>query len=160
MKTIAERLKEGMELRGMKQADLARITGISKGSLSSYLSGRYAPKRDSLFKLAKALNVSDEWLMGADVPMQRHPSFTDPQQNDRTKASDLFPTEALGEDLKAKTSITVKRKSSVRKDGVQKYVEMLYKNPRYRLLLDSTAKLDEDALDNLVRFIKNITPEE
>lgn len=71
METLAKRLKEGMVLRGMKQVDLVEITGINKGSLSSYLSGRYSPKRDAVTKLAEALNVSESWLLGAsdaDLP--------------------------------------------------------------------------------------------
>lgn len=54
----------------MKQADIIEITGINKGSISSYLSGRYKPKQDSIYLLAQALNVSETWLMGLDVPME------------------------------------------------------------------------------------------
>lgn len=36
MKTIAERIKEGLELRDMKQADLVEKTGIGKSSISTY----------------------------------------------------------------------------------------------------------------------------
>jgi len=69
--TTAERIKEGMELRGMKQADLVEITGISKGALSSYISGHYVPKQNNIFLISKALNVNESWLMGNDVPMER-----------------------------------------------------------------------------------------
>lgn len=71
MKTTAERIKEGMELRDLKQADLAERTGISKGALSSYISGRYLPKQNNIYLIAKALNVNEAWLMGNDVPMER-----------------------------------------------------------------------------------------
>lgn len=69
MKTIAERIKEGMILRNMKQVELSKITGISKGALSSYLSNRYIPKQNNVSLIAKALNVSETWLNGYDVPM-------------------------------------------------------------------------------------------
>lgn len=75
MNTTAKRLKEGMELRGLKQADMVERTGISKGALSSYLSGRYIPKQNNIYLLAKALNVNEAWLMGADVPMEKEDSF-------------------------------------------------------------------------------------
>ena len=71
MNTTAKRLKEGMELRGLKQSDMVERTGISKGALSSYLSGRYVPKQNNIYLLAKALNVNEAWLMGADVPMEK-----------------------------------------------------------------------------------------
>ena len=55
----------------MKQADLARVTGLSKGGISNYVTGRYEPKSDIISKLAKALNCSEMWLWGYDVPMER-----------------------------------------------------------------------------------------
>ena len=54
----------------MKQVDIIERTGINKGALSSYLSGRYLPKQDNIYKLAKALDVNPAWLMGLDVPME------------------------------------------------------------------------------------------
>lgn len=69
--STAERLKEAMMLRHMKQADLARATGLSKGGISNYVTGRYEPKSDIISKLAHALNCSEMWLWGYDVPMER-----------------------------------------------------------------------------------------
>lgn len=74
MSTTSQRIQEGLELREMKQADLAEKTGISKGALSSYISGRYTPKQNNIYLIAKALNVNEAWLMGADVPMERDES--------------------------------------------------------------------------------------
>lgn len=71
MSTTSKRIQEAMELRGLKQTDLFEKTGISKGALSSYISGRYVPKQNNTFLIAKALNVNEAWLMGADVPMER-----------------------------------------------------------------------------------------
>ena len=71
MKTTAARIKEGMEIRSLKQADLVEMTGISKGALSSYISGRYVPKQNNIYLISKALNVSEAWLLGLDVPMER-----------------------------------------------------------------------------------------
>lgn len=75
MSTTSQRIQEGLELRGLKQADLVEKTGISKGALSSYISGRYTPKQTNIYLIAKALDVSEAWLMGADVPMERNESF-------------------------------------------------------------------------------------
>lgn len=69
--TTSQRLIEAMNATQMKQADLARATGLSKGGISNYVMGRYEPKSDIISKLAKALNCSEMWLMGYDVPMER-----------------------------------------------------------------------------------------
>lgn len=80
MSTASERIKEGMALRGLKQVDLVERTGISKGALSSYISGRYIPKQNNAFLIAKALDVNEAWLMGADVPMERVSGKTESKQ--------------------------------------------------------------------------------
>lgn len=69
--STSERLKEIMRIRQLKQADLARATGLAKGGISNYITGRYEPKSDVISKLAKALNCSEMWLWGYDVPMER-----------------------------------------------------------------------------------------
>ena len=67
--TVSARLKKIMAVRNVKQADLARSTGISRGAISNYVLGRYEPKADIIGKLANALNCSATWLWGYDVPM-------------------------------------------------------------------------------------------
>ena len=71
--TVAERLREALNIRGKTQADLVRETGIDKGSISHYLSGRYEPKQKAIYKLAQALSVNESWLLGYNVPMERTP---------------------------------------------------------------------------------------
>lgn len=69
MKTLSERIKEGLAIRGMKQSDLVERTGINKSSISTYISGAYEPKMKNIHRIAKALNISTEWLLGYDVPI-------------------------------------------------------------------------------------------
>lgn len=69
--SIAERLREAMNIRGKKQIDLVRETGINRSAISRYLSGEYEPKNKPVYELAKALDVSDQWLLGYDAPMER-----------------------------------------------------------------------------------------
>ena len=69
--STAERLKIAMKEAGKKQADLCRETGLYKGTLTHYVSGRYEPKSDAIYKLAVALDVSEMWLWGYDVPKER-----------------------------------------------------------------------------------------
>jgi len=92
MKTTADRIREGMYLRGLKQTDLVEKTGISKGALSSYISGRYVPKQNNTYLIAKALNVNEAWLMGADVPMDRKSDLADNNTpNQSTKKGVVIP---------------------------------------------------------------------
>ena len=72
--TTSERLQEIMNKKNIKQADLARLTGISRGAISNYVLGRYEPKSDIINKFAKALDCSEMWLWGYDVPMARENS--------------------------------------------------------------------------------------
>ena len=72
IETTSKRLQEAMRITKLKQADLSRLTGLSKGGISNYVLGRYEPKSDIINKLAIALNVSEMWLWGYDVPMERN----------------------------------------------------------------------------------------
>lgn len=72
---FSTRLRTIIEQRNIRQSDLCKKTGIKKSAMSQYLSGSFSPKQQNLHKLATALNVSEAWLMGYDVPMERSPAF-------------------------------------------------------------------------------------
>lgn len=69
-KVFAERLQKAMNLRGLRQRDIVKSTGLTKGAVSMYVSGLCKPTAKNLYLLSHCLNVSEEWLMGFDVPMQ------------------------------------------------------------------------------------------
>ena len=69
--SVSIRLREAMNITGKTQADLAKETGISKATLSRYLSGKFEPKQIAVNKLAIALGVAEMWLWGCDIPMER-----------------------------------------------------------------------------------------
>jgi transcriptional regulator with XRE-family HTH domain len=71
--TTAERLREAMDVAGKKQLDLAKATGLSHSTISRYLSGQMEPKQKAIYHLATALDVSEMWLWGYDVPRTRTP---------------------------------------------------------------------------------------
>lgn len=81
MDTIANRLRAALELRGMKQAELVELTGIGKSSISTYLRGSYIPKQKNIYKMAKALNVNEAWLMGEDVDPTRQNAYSEPSDS-------------------------------------------------------------------------------
>lgn len=69
--TFANRLKKALDYNNMKPIDLARKTNINKSLISSYLSGVCKAKQDKLDIIARTLGVSEAWLMGYDVDMDR-----------------------------------------------------------------------------------------
>ncbi len=83
------RLKRIMEERNLKQVDIINKcepyckkynVKLTKNYLSQYVSGKVEPKQNTLFILGKALNVSEPWLMGFDVPMERE-SVPQPEES-------------------------------------------------------------------------------
>jgi repressor LexA len=69
--TFANRLKKALDYNNMRPIDLANKTKISKAQICNYLKGTYKAKQDKLYIIAKALDVSEAWLMGYDVDMDR-----------------------------------------------------------------------------------------
>lgn len=76
----ATRLKQIMSDENLRQVDILAKTmpyckkygvKMNKSDLSQYCSGKTEPNQNKLFVLSLALNVSEAWLMGFDVPMER-----------------------------------------------------------------------------------------
>lgn len=72
IESCGRRIEKALSIRNMKQSQLSKLANIPKSSLSLYLKGAYEPKQDKIYTMAKALNVSDAWLMGYDVDMERY----------------------------------------------------------------------------------------
>ena len=64
-------------MNDMKQQELADKSGVSKNSISQYLSQRSIPSNISAGKMATVLGVNPMWLMGYDVPMIKENSDSD-----------------------------------------------------------------------------------
>lgn len=68
---LQDRLKDALSERNMKAIELSRRTDIPRGAISYYLLGKSSPKADRLQLISQALDVSEAWLLGYDVPMNR-----------------------------------------------------------------------------------------
>jgi len=64
--TIGRRLSEAMESKQIRAYELSKITGISTSNICNYRKNKYSPKSDNISKLAKALGVSEYWLLGLE----------------------------------------------------------------------------------------------
>ena len=80
MATTAERLQEIMKMRDLKQVDIVRMAQpfckeynlkLSQSDMSQFVSGKVVPGQWKITLISKALDVSEAWLMGYDVPMER-----------------------------------------------------------------------------------------
>ena len=78
--TFRTRLRELMSARGLKQVDVLEAAKpycekyqvkLGKSDLSQYVNGITEPGQWKLTILSLALNVSEGWLTGLDVPMER-----------------------------------------------------------------------------------------
>lgn len=67
--SFTKRFNEAKEIRNLRWIDIATKSGLDKASISQYKNGVHIPEQEALYKLATALNVNIEWLMGYDVPM-------------------------------------------------------------------------------------------
>lgn len=92
--TTAERLVSLMRDRHLRQVDILDLcqpyakkynVRIEKNDISAYVNGKYLPAQHKLSILAMALNVSEAWLMGYDVPMERRSS----QNQTETSAEEI-----------------------------------------------------------------------
>ncbi|MCM1183402.1 MAG: helix-turn-helix transcriptional regulator [Roseburia sp.] len=65
---FADKLKEMLNKKELKAADLARTTGLSEAAISDYLKGKKEPRGRQSIAIAKALNVSLDvlWETGYD----------------------------------------------------------------------------------------------
>jgi len=78
--STATRLRQLLKERNLKQIDIINLAlpfckkydiKLGKNDLSQYVSGKVSPGQDKLYILSLALNVSEAWLMGFDVPRER-----------------------------------------------------------------------------------------
>lgn len=60
---IGERLKEIKKIRGITQADIAEITGVSVSAVKKWEQDQTDPNTGILIKLADHLNVSIDYLL-------------------------------------------------------------------------------------------------
>lgn len=84
-KDTSTRLQELMDIKNINQVDLCQRTGIPKSSMSMYLSGERSPRQNRLSQIAEKFNISEAWLMGYDVPMERTDSLSDESLSHKDK---------------------------------------------------------------------------
>lgn len=67
-KQFGARLRMIRTLRGLTQAEVAKVLGINKSTVTLYENGRTEPSLKNLVLLARTLNVSADWLLDLPTP--------------------------------------------------------------------------------------------
>lgn len=98
--STSERLRQIMNERNLKQTDILDLTKpycekynvkLGKSDLSQFVNGKVVPGQWKLTILGLALNVSEAWLMGLDVPMERKTAPVLVEEGERSKEfNELF----------------------------------------------------------------------
>lgn len=120
VKSFQDRLKEALALKSVLPSEVSKKTGISKASISRYLTGEFEAKQDNVYLIADFLNVSETWLMGFDVPMER-------QAIANQNAGDGVPLHTREATLLDKYRLL----NDEGKDQADDYVTMLAETPKY-----------------------------
>lgn len=69
---FSERIAQLIESTGKTQTAVARDFGVSKQTISAWITGQNSPRIPIVYALSYYFNVSIEWLMGFDVPQYGH----------------------------------------------------------------------------------------
>lgn len=98
--TTAARLKQIMSERRLRQVDIIHMCEpycqkynlkLTKSDLSQFVSGKVVPSQWKISILSHALDISEAWLMGFDVPQRRDPDASDEQLKTIAKLNQLTP---------------------------------------------------------------------
>lgn len=92
--TMIDRIRSMMELKRMKQVDLAREAGISPSALSNIMSGRRVDlEAETLRRLAEALQVTVDYLLGTGPKAwsSNNPPIRSPEANQIARMVEDMP---------------------------------------------------------------------
>lgn len=93
--TLGERLKMRRKQLGYSQHELAEKSGILQNQISRYEADTNMPTSEALVKLAKALNVTSDWLLGLNEELIDYGGLTEQERQAlaffRSKTPDRQP---------------------------------------------------------------------
>ncbi|MCI8486820.1 MAG: hypothetical protein HFJ20_07185 [Clostridia bacterium] len=104
---FANRLDEALKLKHLTPAEVVRRSEVlfnegkifkplTKPQMTNYLKGTYEAKQDNVYALSLILDVDEAWLMGCDVPMERHSSE---KEDELLKKIGAIPLSDLDKDM-------------------------------------------------------------
>ncbi|MDO4178275.1 MAG: helix-turn-helix transcriptional regulator [Phascolarctobacterium sp.] len=87
------KIKILMDQNGLNQKELSKISGIAESSLSRYLNSDQRPRIDIILNLAKALNVSPEYILSDEENNEEENAFIVISTAIARKGNSLTPDE-------------------------------------------------------------------
>ncbi|GAV22664.1 helix-turn-helix domain-containing protein [Carboxydothermus pertinax] len=134
--TLAERLVELRQSRGLTQKELADFLNISRSALSLYETGKREPDYETLLKLANFFEVNVDYLLGRTnipdpIPFQKEHHQIEAALRDDSEDEELL---AFWQEMKEREDL--------------------------KLLFRSTKDLSPRAIRRVIRVIKAIEEEE
>lgn len=76
MSIFDQKVKELMEEKKLSQKELSNLSGVSEPSLCRYLKGQM-PRMDVINNVAKALGVTSDYLLGAELVIKREDPYVE-----------------------------------------------------------------------------------
>ena len=116
------RLRLAIDKSGLSQAAVARKAGIRRQIISDYLKGKYEAKQENIYRLAKALDVNEAWLMGlSDSKVNSNTT------SDNTKANGNVDEEKIDEIVAGMRSFGGKEISEAQKAALKASIKGILK---------------------------------
>lgn len=131
--TIATRLKNVMKEKRLRQVEISKAIGASRGTVSKWLSDTAQPSQEYLLRLAEVLKVPADWIIEGDNYYASYDDLDDMVDAVRETRRDMYLQE-----LKLKNNIPY----SIR------YLEELYEDMKFREL----EELEEKHNNSLSHF--------
>ena len=117
-----DRLRLAIDKSGLSQAAVARKAGIRRQIISEYLKGKYEAKQENIYRLAKALDVNEAWLMGlSDSKVNSNTT------SDNTKANGNVDEEKIDEIVAGMRSFGGKEISEAQKAALKASIKGILK---------------------------------
>lgn len=157
MENTSIRLKQIMNDRNLRQVDILHLAEpycktynvkLNKSDLSQFISGKVEPGQWKLTILGKALNVSEAWLMGYDVPM-------DPSYDVLfSLAKDAEYNREFNELTEAEKILAL---NSVRDTQKNSFADSALTPPNERRLLSLYRDLNEEGREKLLDYAEDLS---
>ena len=125
--STADRLKYIMSERNLKQVDILTLSipfckkynvKMNKSDISQYVAGKVEPSQEKLVVLGMALNVTESWLMGFDVPMNRQDISSEINYSNKNNINEYDPL--ILSDIEKKIIIEYRKADNVSREMVHR----------------------------------------
>lgn len=150
---FGERLRAKIEASGLKDAEVARRSGISTSALSSYTKGRSFPNSEQLIPLCDVLGAEPRWLISGIEQPRSIVSVEDAEWEDVP----FFDLRNVTDTGKGEPQSW----TPFRKDWLNRTLGTAFDLYLVRLLSDYRSRLgDRDLSEGDLVFVREITPAE